>query len=945
MMRARAESSRATPVGLPDPARKNIRHRVFTFPAPLLFTCRRPSPFEAMVMAAAAVERIAMATAVAWAMAWAVACLAPISLAAAQEARPAAKQPTMIPAQRLGPALQQLARDRNVQLVYRSELVGDRQTGGATGELTFEEALSRLLEGTGLTFRYLDEKAITIVPLAKSTSRGDRHDNPRLWERLRVAQLGKARTAPAATQAQLQPQHLSGESASSPTVEEIIVTAQKRSERLQDVPVSVAVLGADEISRRGLVDSEDYLRGLPGVNQAEGVPAGQAIIIRGLETTVFSQNYFAGPTTATYFGETPTTNSAGLHGSSVDIKLVDIERVEILRGPQGTAFGHSAMGGAVRIIPVAPKLDRFDGRVAAGYSLTGGAGGENHMLQAMGNIPLVEDKLALRATAYKFDDSGYYRNRAGSDAAYQSSFVIPYGVSAFAIDEDEVGEYRVRGARISALFQPNEDLKLTVGYLTQRTETDGLPLQTSGDYEQTLLRVAPEHVRRGETAGVNDFELQIASAVIEYDFGWSGLLAMYSHTEAHAVTSAPYGPQGLFSLAWAASALRDFPHRNDVGEIRLVGKLEGAWNFLVGAYLEQQYNAQLLDITWFGDQATNPFGQRNGILAEYNRRRLRQKAGFAEVSWALLPKLTLTGGVRHFGYDRVNRTTQSGPLIGNVTNGLREASQESGETFRLNLTFKPSSDAMLYAGWAQGFRLGQPLAQVPSGVCDVDPADGIIDGTDIPLASTSSLKSDTVDSYELGTKLTLAQRRMTLEAAVFRMEWDDIPVAEILPCRWNHFFNAGSARSQGVELQTRIRVSDALRVDLGGSYIKAELTQDVPAQGYSAGDRLPGAPKVNGSLGVHYDFDLLGHAAFVRGDASYVGTFYSEVIQTPDSRAGDYIKVNATAGVNIGRLSADLYVHNLTGEDAYTNRVSVPAELKGYRMRPRTIGLQLGYSF
>jgi outer membrane receptor protein involved in Fe transport len=177
------------------------------------------------------------------------------------------------------------------------------------------------------------------------------------------------------------------------------------------------------------------------------------------------------------------------------------------------------------------------------------------------------------------------------------------------------------------------------------------------------------------------------------------------------------------------------------------------------------------------------------------------------------------------------------------------------------------------------------------------------------------------------------------------MEWNDIPVSEILPCRWNHFFNAGSARSQGIELQTRIRVTDALRADIGGSYIKAELTEDVPAQGYSAGDRLPGAPKLNGTVGVQYDFDLLGHEAFVRGDASYVGSFYSDVIQTPNALAGDYVKVNATARVNIDQLTIDVYVRNLTDEDAYTNRVSVPADLKGYRMRPRTIGVQLGYSF
>jgi outer membrane receptor protein involved in Fe transport len=921
-------------------ARQKDLHRVFTFTAPPLFLHVQSLPRRATVVTrAVAAMRIALVTA--------VACLSASGWAAAQNVHATARQQTTILAQRLGPALQQLARDRGVQLVYRSELVGSQQTGGAVGELTLEEALRRLLEGTGLTFQYLDEKAITIVPVVKSSSSVERADSgaSTFWERFRVARLQAHEARAAREKPPPATSQLAGDTASDSNLEEIIVTAQKRSERLQDVPVSIAVVAADEISRRGLVDSEDYLRGMPGVNQVESVPAGQAIIIRGLETTVFSQNYFAGPTTATYFGETPTSNSAGLHGSSVDIKLVDVERVEVLRGPQGTAFGNSAMGGAVRTIPVAPQLDRFEGRVAADYSMTGGTGGENYMFQAIGNVPLVPDKLALRATAYRFEDSGYYKNRAGSDANYRTSFVVPYGANGFATDEDEVGAYHVRGGRIAATYRPNENLRITLGYLSQTAETDGFPLQTSGDYEQTLLRVAPEHVRRGETAGYNDFDLRIANAVVEYDFGWSDLLATYSYTEAHATTAAPYGSQGLFSLAWVASALRDFPHRNNVGELRLVSKLDGAWNFLVGAFFETQYNAQILDITWFGDPAMNPFGQRNGVLADFNRRDLRQKAAFAEVSWEFLPKLTLTGGVRHFRYERVNRTVQSGPLIGNVTNRLREASDESGQTFRLNVNFKPSDAALVYGGWAQGFRLGQPLAAVPSGLCDVDPSDGFIDGTGIPLASTASLKSDTVDSYELGGKLMLADRRMMLEAAVFRMEWKDIPVSEILPCRWNHFFNAGSARSQGIEVQTRIRLTDALRADIGGSYIKAELTRDAPAQGYSAGDRLPGAPKINGTVGVQFDFDLFGHDAFVRGDASYVGSFYSNVIETPSALAGDYLKLNTTARVSIDRLTLDLYVRNLTDEDAYTNRSSVPADLKGYRMRPRTIGFQLGYSF
>jgi outer membrane receptor protein involved in Fe transport len=304
------------------------------------------------------------------AVAIAVGCLI-AGVAIADSAKAAARKPTSIPPQDLKSALQTVAADRDFQILYRTEIVGDRRTDGATGELDMDETLTRLLDGTGLSYRYLDDNTITILPpptegrpssasrAAPSAAGPDAADpgtdavkgdqKRSFWDRFRLARMDQGKTHDIGTVADS-----NGAEPKSSAVEEVVVTAQKRIERVRDVPASIAVVTADEISRRGLVNSEDYLRGLPGVNQSEAVPNGQAIIIRGLETTVSAQNHFAGPTTATYFGETPTTSSAGLNASNVDLKLIDIERVEVLRGPQGTAFGSSSMGGAVRTIPVAP---------------------------------------------------------------------------------------------------------------------------------------------------------------------------------------------------------------------------------------------------------------------------------------------------------------------------------------------------------------------------------------------------------------------------------------------------------------------------------------------------------------------------------------------------------------------------------------------------------------
>ena len=198
---------------------------------------------------------------------------------------------------------------------------------------------------------------------------------------------------------------------------------------------------------------------------------------------------------------------------------MDIERVEVLRGPQGTTFGNSSIGGAVRTIPVAPKLDQFEGKMAVGYSVTGDTGGDNYNIQGVGNIPLIKDKLAIRGTAYQYRDSGFYRNGAGSDAAFQA-FATARGAQAFAVDQEEVGSYYAIGGRVAALLQASENLRFTLSYLRQETEDYGFALATSGNYQQNMLQVAPEHVQRGQTEGLTDYDIDIANALLEYDLGW-----------------------------------------------------------------------------------------------------------------------------------------------------------------------------------------------------------------------------------------------------------------------------------------------------------------------------------------------------------------------------------------------------------------------------------------
>ncbi len=853
-----------------------------------------------------------------------------------------------IPAQPLPAALIELSKQAQLQIMSRGNI--SQQTAPAlTGHYTIAQALAQLLAGTNLQYSATGDNTIAVVPAADAASTGasgepeenvmkERSNKP--LTRLRLAQKGSQTQLASA-----QSQESAGSAAeeASEKVQEIIVTAQKRTERLQDVPISIAVLTAEDINRRGLVNSEDYLRGMPGVNQVAN-SFGQSIIIRGIETATEYQNYSSGAATGAYFGETPTTDSAGLSGSNVDIKLVDIERVEVLRGPQGTAFGNASMGGTVRVIPVAPKLDRVEGRVGAGYSTTSGTGGDNYMFQGVGNIPLIADKLAIRATAYKFEDSGYYRNRAGSDAAFQAT-IVPLGGQAFATDEDNVGAYRAMGGRASVLFQATEDLRFTLGYLTQKTEMDGYAIANSGPWDQTLLRVGSLHVRRGQSLGFSDTHVNIANAVVEYDLGWADVLGTYSDIRGGTTFAVPFT---LYSLMWPASRFADLDHEGRVAELRLATKFSGPWNFLAGLYDERSKDSYIIPYDyWFGDPATNFFAPGTRFLDTYlDWRDLQQQAAFAEVSWQFLPGWTLTGGGRASRYDRTVQVDTSGPIYGASTS-QRDEGEASTSTFRANLSYKPTENALLYAGWAQGFRLGKPQPEAPAGLCDKD-NDGLFDGTNVTIASSGNVDSDGLDSYEVGGKFAFLDRRLSVDAAVFRMEWSNIPVSirQNSACDWMYVANLGAALSEGFEVQANYRLTDAWRLDVGGSWLNARLTTDVPAQGFSAGDRLPASPKVNGNMALQYAFRLAGHQAFVRADAQYVGSFYGDIPQSPNLKAGDYVKVDATARIMMDSMSIDLFIRNLTDEDTFTSRgTAAPNAFFGYRPRPRTIGVQLGYQF
>lgn len=733
-------------------------------------------------------------------------------------------------------------------------------------------------------------------------------------------------------------------------IEEVIVTATKRAESVLDIPISIAVIGNQDIERRGVIGMEDYLRSVPGVNQIDQGPRSNAIVIRGIATSLENQNQSSGATVATYFDETPITGAGGPVSGGVDVRPVDIERIEVLRGPQGTAYGSSSLSGTVRMIPKKPNAEIVEARLLASYSDTENAGGGNAMMQGVVNIPLVESKFAVRAVGYKYDDSGFYQNIAGRDSAtIASAEAVGLGDYIRGHVQDDIGRLKSTGGRIAALWKPVTNLDVSILHLTQRLEQNGEPHSSAGlgsslgSFEQAEVPIAPQARVRGQVGEANDTDLSLTNIVIDYDFQWAALTSAFSWIESESVTARALGNAGLGPVSFTIpSEFSSF-----TAETRLASQLQGPFQFLAGLFMENTDDELRQTIDWPG--AGSPFGT-NPIYYRDQKRDVDQRAIFAELSYDLTSKLTAKIGGRYFKYEKEQLQLQEGGLLGvPLGSGLVEDvnSEEDDVNFMASLTYKLAADARLYASWAQGFRLGQPTpGLVPfAAICDVD-GNGIVDGTNITLDSTQNVESDFLDSYEIGGKFALLDRRFNVDIALYHTAWDGLPIAVSAgSCPAGYIANAGEATSDGAEIQTSVLLGENLKLNLGAAYTKAELSKDAPSLGVLDGARLPGSPKVNANIAAEYSFDLAGYAAFVRADAIYIGKFYGDLQESPTLEAGDYIKADARMGVEVKNLGVEVFVRNLTNEDALTWRgFGIPTPTS-YRLRPRTIGIQLQYTF
>jgi outer membrane receptor protein involved in Fe transport len=798
--------------------------------------------------------------------------------------------------------LRQFSRQSRVEVIFKASDLRGKKTSGVSGSMTAPQALQRLLNASGATLVRDPSGAYLVRPVGNG--------NDIEPEKISLPQDGTVQS------------------------DEIVVTAQKRPERLLDVPNSIAVITNEDLQRRGVARLDDYLRVTPGVNLLDLGNSTQRVVFRGIATDPEIER----PTSAIYFGEVPiSVSSTGGVGTSSDLRAVDMQRIEILRGPQGTLYGASSMGGLLKQIPNSPNLGEVEGEIAGGYSRTERLGGDNTSIRGMINIPLVQDRLAVRVVGYRYQDSGYYENIAASDPAFVA---IAADFGATAVDERNVGRSKTLGGRVSLAWKISSNLSAELMYIKQRDEGGVSEAMTGlGDYQQTRLRTVIDGVARSPDRRA---DVDIANAVLSLGTGpvqfisstsliWKDVNANYDYT---AVFGAPIGSS-------EPATVKIFTQ-----ELRASSNLSGPFQFVVGGYLEDIDETGDQAIVWSGDPAQNFFEPgRTLIHTAKTANGRRQYAVFGEVSAKITPALTARLGGRHFDFTSTLHAENSG-LFGESSDRFR--SKESGQTFSASVDYEVSRRAMVYGRWAQGFRPGIPVdpSVGRSETCDAN-GDGLIDG--LGFAAPTAIKADRVNSYEAGVKTSLAGGAFGLNASVYRIDWKDIPlgVRAPSPCLGVFTLNAGSARSQGFEIEGRVRPATGVSLDVGVSFTDAKLRSDIPDLGGEKGDRLPGTPRFKVNVGLMYEADIGTSKAFARADYAYISGFTNNLTDDDDASdlvAGRYHQVNLRAGSSIGPVEVDLFVNNLLNEVAYT-WVGLRYSGTAYYLRPRTAGIDLRYRF
>jgi iron complex outermembrane receptor protein len=723
------------------------------------------------------------------------------------------------------------------------------------------------------------------------------------------------------------------------TVEELIITAQKREESLQNVAISVTAIGAKTLQDFKIETFKDYATLVPGLTNAfvteqRGVPV---IGLRGVEslngTFIGGQN-----TVGFYIDNSPIP--------VMDPHLTDVERIEVLRGPQGTLYGSSSLAGTIKIIPQKPRFDAVGGSFSESLSSTE-HGGLNDTTEGVVNLP-INSRAALRL-------SGYYDRQSGYVDFVGITFAgVPTGVVIKDANHDE--SYGGRAALLVNL-------------------TDKLSVQGSLMYHHAALGSSPQFMpslgfvqkRFNPTPAHDDFTF--GDVQVDWDLGNVELVSSTSYFRSHDDTlddgqTASFSPLILGNPVLPATTFDN--NREWTHETRLVSKWQGRLQGVVGVFYTDRKNPfgfflgakgapGLLGLT------TAPFRIPNDTLFSNDSVRNRREAAvFGEATFAVTDMLSLTAGLRAFDFKFTTNDIFMGP--GLLVDGERftraAEAKDNGVVPRFRVELKPTDDKLLYASASKGFRMGganYPLPNTPACAASLQAFFG---QPNVP----PTFASDSLWSYETGAKTTWLDKRLSVNVSAYHIDWSNtqVPVAlTVGTCPFNGLTtNVGGVKSDGFELETALAPMKGLSINFNVAHMHTRVSEQLKFPGATfavapKGAELPNIPEWTAAVLAQYTFSLSDDMdAFVRGDYRYSSSRKASInLATNPAVKDPYNIVNLRIGVTRGPWEASLFAENLTDDQPSYLGQPTPASLKirGLAIdeteRPRTVGMALRRSF
>lgn len=735
-------------------------------------------------------------------------------------------------------------------------------------------------------------------------------------------------------------------------LEEVIVTATKRAQSLQEVGMSITAISERDIENMGIDSYLDFAVRIPNLGtsfQSDGRFDANSPALRG----VFgSGDKSSSATTGFYIDDVPVT-------AALQPRVLDLERIEVLRGPQGSLYGARSMGGTIRLITQQPDLEETSGAIHTSISSVTD-GGENYTLDGHINLPL-SDNAALRISGYYGDQSGIYdRVYEPVWTNYQTGEQVLGTTPAFDRNEDTDDE-EYYGGQVALKWMATDNLSITPKFMYQKIKADGLPF-ADVDAENMETRRFFDSEEPGED------EWWIGSVVINWSLGAGDITSTTAYyerdtsefEEEHTFLDFIYGAAVGIPITPLESTLETTSeYENFTHETRYTSTLDGRWNYTVGVFygdsefirgyppaLQPGANAALDSALGIPPPGSAGIVPGDLIYITSQPEQVEELAIFGEVTWDVTDRIALTAGGRWYDTEVSFSSASDGFANGGPSEFSGDQS-ESGFNPKVMASFDATDDVNFYASASKGFRLGGVNGQISPTLCGDE-----LDRVGLDPESLRTYDSDDLWSYEVGVKSTLANNTLSLNAAVFFIDWQDSLQVQRLACGFQVDANIGDVESTGFEVEISAAPIEGLTLDLGVGYTDTEVVS--PAgdgfPGYEKGASLHGVPDWTGTGSAQYVFPAFsGWDGRLRADANYYGdstSFNNGTVVDRDS----WSALNLRAGVMNETWDVTLFADNVTDERAnLADNRSIAAEMPGrpriVTNRPRTIGLEARYRF